>query len=36
MNEMIEFKKKPGESVWEVDQRFKRLEGKLKYPITNM
>jgi hypothetical protein len=36
MNEMIEIKKKPGESVWEVDQKFKRLKGKLKYPITDM
>jgi hypothetical protein len=23
MNEMIEIRKKPGESVWEIDQRFK-------------
>jgi hypothetical protein len=30
MNEMIEIKQKPGESVWEVDQKFKRLKGKLK------
>jgi hypothetical protein len=36
MNEMIEIKQKPGESVWEVDQKFKRLKGKLKYPITDM
>jgi hypothetical protein len=36
MNEMIEIKKKLGESVWEIDQRFKRLKGKLKYAITDM
>jgi hypothetical protein len=36
MNEMIEIKKKPGESVWEVDQKFKKIKGKLKYPITDM
>jgi hypothetical protein len=36
MNEMIEIRKKPGESVWEIDQRFKRLKGKLKYAITDM
>jgi hypothetical protein len=29
MNEMIEIKQKPGESVWEVDQKFKRLKCKL-------
>jgi hypothetical protein len=36
MNEMIEIKKKPGELVWEVYQKFKILKGKLKYPITDM
>jgi hypothetical protein len=36
MNEMIEIRKKPGESIWEIDQRFKRLKGKLKYAITDM
>jgi hypothetical protein len=36
MNEMIEIRKKPGESVWEIDQRFKRLKGKLKYLMTDM
>jgi hypothetical protein len=36
MNEMNEIRKKPCEFVWEIDQRFKRLEGKLKYAITNM
>jgi hypothetical protein len=36
MNEMIEIRKKPGESVWEIDQRFKCLKGKLKYAITDM
>jgi hypothetical protein len=33
MNEMIEIKKKPGESVWEVEHKFKILKGKLKYPL---
>ena len=36
MNEMIEIRHKPGESVWEIDQRFKRLKGKLKYLMTEM
>jgi hypothetical protein len=36
MNEMIEIRLKPGESVWEIDQRFKRLKGKLKYVITDI
>jgi hypothetical protein len=36
MNEMIEIRQKPGESVWEIDQRFKRLKGKLKYLMTEM
>jgi hypothetical protein len=36
MNEMIEIRQKPGESVWEIDQRFKQLKGKLKYLMTNM
>jgi hypothetical protein len=36
MNEMIEIRKKPGESVWEIDQRFKHLKGKLKYVMTDM
>jgi hypothetical protein len=36
MNEMIEIKQNLGESVWEIDQKFKRLKGKLKYPITDM
>jgi hypothetical protein len=36
MNEMIEIRQKPGESVWEIDQRFKRLKGKLKYFMTEM
>jgi hypothetical protein len=35
MNEMIEIKQKIGESVWEVDQKFKRLKGKLKYTIID-
>jgi hypothetical protein len=36
MNAMIEIRQKPGESVWEIDQRFKRLKGKLKYFMTDM
>jgi hypothetical protein len=36
MNEMIEIKEIPGEPIWEIDQRFKRLKEKLKYAITDM
>jgi hypothetical protein len=36
MNEMIEIRQKLGESVWEIDQRFNRIKGKLKYLITDM
>jgi hypothetical protein len=36
MNKIIEIRHKPGESVWDIDQRFKRLKGKLKYVMTNM
>jgi hypothetical protein len=36
MNEMIEIKQKLGESVWEVEEKFKRMKGKLKFPITDM
>jgi hypothetical protein len=36
MNEMIEIRKKPGESIWEIDHRFKCLKGKLKYAIIDM
>jgi hypothetical protein len=36
MNEIIEVRKKPGESVWDVDKKFKTLKGKMKYPIYNM
>jgi hypothetical protein len=36
MNEMIEIRKKLGESIWEIDQRFKCWKGKLKYEITDM
>jgi hypothetical protein len=36
MNEMIDIKHKLGELIWEVDQNFKRLKGKLKYSITDM
>jgi len=35
MNQMIEIKQKSRESVWEVDQKFKRIKGKLKYIITD-
>jgi hypothetical protein len=35
MNEMIEIKQNICESVCEVDYKFKRLKGKLKYPITD-
>jgi hypothetical protein len=35
MNEIIEIKKKLGESIWEVDQKFKRLKGKVKYIIID-
>jgi hypothetical protein len=36
MNKIIEIRQKPGESVWEIDQRFKQLKGKLKYLMTEM
>jgi hypothetical protein len=36
MNEIIEIRKKPGEFIWEIDQRFKRLKGKLDYSIIDM
>jgi hypothetical protein len=36
MNEMIEIRQNPGESVWEIDQIFKRLKGKLKYIMADM
>jgi hypothetical protein len=36
MNEMIEIRQKPEESVWEINQRFKQLKGKLKYLMTEM
>jgi hypothetical protein len=36
MNEMIEIRKKPGESIWDIDHRFKILNGKLKYAIIDM
>jgi hypothetical protein len=36
MNEMIEVRQKPGESVWDIDQKFNTLKGKLKYPISDM
>jgi hypothetical protein len=34
MNEMIEIKQNLWDSIWEVYQKFKRLKGKLKYPIN--
>jgi hypothetical protein len=36
MNEMIEIRQKSGEFVWDIDQRFKRMKGKLKYLMTDM
>jgi hypothetical protein len=36
MNEMIEIRQKPGDYVWYIDQRFKRLKGKFKYLMTDM
>ena len=36
MNEMIEVRKKPRESIWDIDNKFKTLKGKLKYPIFDM
>jgi hypothetical protein len=36
MNKMIEITQKPGESLWDIDQIFKRLKGKLKYVMTYM
>ena len=33
---MVEIRKKPSESVWEIEQRFKHLKGKLKYVMTDM
>jgi hypothetical protein len=36
MNVIIEIRQKPGESLWEIDHRFKRLKGKLKYVMKNM
>jgi hypothetical protein len=36
MNEMIKIRQKLGESVWEIDQRFKRLKGKMKYLMTDI
>jgi hypothetical protein len=33
---MIEIRQKPGESVWEIDQRFNQLKGNLKYLMTYM
>jgi hypothetical protein len=36
MNKMIEIRQKPGESVWDIDERFKRLKENLKYLMTKM
>jgi hypothetical protein len=36
MNEMIENRKKPSESIWEIDERFKHLKCKLEYAMTDM
>jgi hypothetical protein len=36
MNEMIEIRKNPGDFVWDIDQRFKCLKGRLKYAMTDM
>jgi hypothetical protein len=36
MNEMIKIRKKPGDFIWDIDQRFKRMKGKLKYLMNNM
>jgi hypothetical protein len=36
MNEMIDIRHKLGESVWEIDHRFKRLNGKMKYVMIDM
>jgi hypothetical protein len=36
MNEMTEIKQKLGESIWDIDKRFKRLKGKLKYLMIDM
>jgi hypothetical protein len=36
MNEVIEIRQKPGEYVWDIDQRFKQLKGKIKYVMIDM
>jgi hypothetical protein len=36
INEMILIRKKLGDSVWEIDHRFKCLKGNLKYEIIDM
>jgi hypothetical protein len=36
MNEMIEIRQKPGESVSEIDHIFKQLKGNLKYLMIDM
>jgi len=36
MNEMIEFRQKPSQSVWKIDHRFNHLKSTLKYVMTDM
>jgi hypothetical protein len=36
MNELIEIRKKLGESIWDIDQRFKLLKGKMNYVMNDM
>ena len=36
MNEMIKVRQEIGEFIWDIDQKFKTLKGKLKYPIFDM
>jgi hypothetical protein len=36
MNEMIEVRHKPRESIWDIDQKFKTLKSKMKCTISDM
>jgi len=36
MSEMNEIGQKQSDSIWDIDQRFKHLKGKLKYLINDM
>jgi hypothetical protein len=36
MNEIIEIRQKPEESIWEIEKVFKQLKGKIKYVMTDM